>query len=83
MKKRWDGKYKVTKCFVKDCDGQGVTYNPQRIPVCNQHKNTMLKVDKCPLCGGFAEVKQGKYGAFILCAVCGCINIKKYIELTR
>ena len=82
MKKKYDGKYKITPCFVKDCDGQGTNYNPQRIPACTKHKDTELKLEECPICKGFAELKDGKFGKFILCAAsCGCISLKKYRDL--
>lgn len=69
----------MTKCFY--CEQIATVYNKQKIPVCTRHKNQELKIEKCPICKRYAELKEGKYGIFILCEECGCISMKKYKEM--
>ena len=69
----------MSKCFW--CEHLAVTYNEQKIPTCKIHKRNKLKIDKCPLCKGFIELKNGKYGAFFVCDNCGCLNLKKIKEM--
>jgi len=75
------GKYQEKKCAF--CGETAVHYNEQRIPVCKTHKNFSLKVENCNVCGGMAEIKHGKYGAFIICMNCGPVNLNKHLSLKK
>ncbi|MFH1770101.1 MAG: hypothetical protein ABH828_00940 [archaeon] len=68
----------TSKCFR--CGESASFYNRQKVSVCKEHQHTLLEVDKCPVCKGFVEIKQGKYGAFIACDNCKPMSIKKYLS---
>lgn len=76
LKKEY-GKSYEQKCAF--CEKTGTCYNSQKIPVCVKHKNEILKVERCSICSGFAELKKGKYGVFVLCDNCGPVSLKKHL----
>ncbi len=71
------GQSKIEICPF--CDKRATTKNSQGIPVCLAHKNKELKDMKC-ICGGWLDVRQGKFGAYFYCMNCGNINFKKAME---
>lgn len=72
------GESKVDKCPF--CAEQAFTYNAQKIPVCAKHKERRLPPLKC-LCGGMLDMRQGKFGAFFTCPLCGALNMRKALEI--
>ncbi|MCK5282575.1 MAG: hypothetical protein KAK00_04150 [Nanoarchaeota archaeon] len=72
------GQSKIDKCPF--CNQQATTVNPQSIPVCSRHKNSIIKDIKC-ICGGYLDIKKGKYGAYFSCMNCGNMNMKKVLEI--
>ena len=63
------------------CDKGAFVKNSQSIPVCKEHKDSLMEV-KCT-CGEYLEPKEGKYGAFFLCSNCGIISKKKAKEMAE
>jgi len=62
------------------CGDIATTFNNQKVPVCLAHKNEELLDLKC-VCGGWLDLKQGKYGPFFVCMNCGIVNFAKGLEL--
>ena len=62
------------------CGKMSVIKNKQGIPVCINHKNKQLEDLKC-LCGGWLEIKSGKFGPYFHCMKCGNINFRKGLEM--
>jgi len=71
------GESKIEGCPF--CGKQSITVNAQDIPVCMQHKNTLMQEFKC-MCGEYLESRRGKYGLYFLCQKCGIVNRKKAFE---
>jgi len=57
-----------------------VTKNVQGIPVFTAHKGRQLSGLKC-VCGSYADIKEGKWGAYASCLRCGNINLRKVLEM--
>ena len=74
------GESRIDRCPF--CDQQATTLNRQQIPVCHKHRDSVLNEMKC-LCGGFLELKSGKYGVYFNCIDCGNMNLKKVIEINE
>ena len=72
------GESRIEKCPF--CGEQSLTLNAQKIPVCLKHKENRLQALKC-VCGGPLDLRQGKFGAFFTCPMCGAMNMKKALEL--
>ncbi len=72
------GESKQIKCMF--CDKQSTTQNEQEIPVCIEHKNSVLNSFKCA-CGAYLELMHGKYGPFFKCENCGLINMRKALDM--
>lgn len=75
MRKEY-GKSSIDKCIF--CDDNAFSYNDQRFPVCKDHKNAIVDMDKIKCsCKSYLDIKQGKYGTFFLCMNCGPVSIAK------
>jgi len=72
------GQSRVDSCPF--CGNRGITSNSQGIPVCLEHKKTLLPDRKC-LCGEWLDLKKGKFGPFFTCMKCGCISFNKGLEM--
>ena len=64
------------------CSKQATTSNSQEIPVCIEHKNSVLNEFKCA-CGEYLDLMHGKYGVFFKCERCGLINMRKALEMNE
>lgn len=71
------GQSKVERCPF--CGQQGTTQNSQGVSVCRAHKDDMLDL-KC-LCGKPLDIREGKWGAYCNCLVCGNMNMRKALEI--
>ncbi|MCF7860786.1 hypothetical protein K9M79_00955 [Candidatus Woesearchaeota archaeon] len=78
MRKKIYGQSRVDKCPF--CDKQALTKNKQGVPVCADHKTSILKDMKCT-CGSTLDIKHGKYGFFFVCFQCGPQNTRRVFEL--
>jgi hypothetical protein len=56
------------KCFF--CGDAVIAYNKQALPVCGKCKNKEYHAEKCPICKGFLDERQGKYGTYFSCVRC-------------
>lgn len=74
------GESKVARCPF--CEQQAITKNKQDIPVCLDHKQSVLNEMKCS-CGDYLELKIGKYGPYFNCLHCGNMNMKKVFEINK
>ena len=72
------GQSRIDECPF--CGKHAVTENQQGVPVCQKHKEKELLNLKC-LCGGWLDVRKGKYGAYFNCMKCGNINFRRGIEM--
>jgi hypothetical protein len=79
-KKKVYGESKVNSCPF--CDKAAMVKNPQKIPVCNDHKKQMLSEIEC-VCGSYLEIRQGKFGSFFTCINCGALNFRKGLEMLQ
>ncbi len=77
FRKRY-GESRVESCPF--CGKQGVAKNSQGVPVCLAHKGGILSELKC-VCGGYVDIKSGKWGAYASCFKCGNVNLRKVLEL--
>jgi hypothetical protein len=72
------GQSKVDPCPF--CRMDSTTKNKQQVPVCQKHKENILRNLTC-FCGDYLELKDGKFGVYFNCTNCGNINIKKALEM--
>ena len=72
------GESQKNECPI--CGKAAVTANNQGVPVCMEHKNNSLDNFKC-VCGGYLDLKNGKFGPYFHCMNCGNINFRKGIEM--
>lgn len=74
------GQSKVSKCPF--CGRDAFSQNSQKIPVCKEHKDNMLKDMKCA-CGSWLDMREGKFGVFYTCINCGPVNMNKALEVNN
>ena len=67
-----------TQCIF--CGRQAIAKNEQKFPVCVVHKKENLPEMTCA-CGELLTIKEGRYGAFFLCPLCGPISVKKAMNV--
>jgi DNA-directed RNA polymerase subunit M/transcription elongation factor TFIIS len=72
------GESKIDSCPF--CGRQAFIKNSQGVPVCKDHKDSILKDMKCA-CGEYLLMQEGKFGVFFNCLRCGNINMKKALEI--
>lgn len=72
------GESKTNKCPF--CGRDAFLQNSQKIPVCKEHKDMLLKDMKCA-CGSWLDMRKGKYGVFYTCLSCGSVNMNKALEI--
>jgi|TARA_B100002003_G_C13712304_1_gene357300 hypothetical protein len=72
------GQGKVDSCPF--CGKDAFTKNSQEIPVCQEHKASILKGLTC-LCGDDLELKDGKFGTYFNCINCGNKSLKKALDM--
>jgi uncharacterized C2H2 Zn-finger protein len=77
VQKRY-GESKIEGCPF--CGKQSITTNSQDIPVCIQHKESLMNEMKC-ICGEYLETLRGKWGLYFRCQRCGNVNKKKVFEI--
>jgi hypothetical protein len=58
------------------CGGASYAKNGQGVAVCMKHKDLNLPDLKC-VCGGWLDIREGKFGTFYTCMKCGAINQQK------
>lgn len=74
------GQSKTAKCPF--CDKISTTKNKLQIPVCSNHKNAELKDLKCT-CGGWLDLKIGKFGPYFNCIECGNVSWDKAMHMNK
>lgn len=74
------GQSKINKCPF--CGRDAFSQNNQKIPVCKDHKETMMKDMKCA-CGSWLDMREGKFGVFYTCLNCGPVNMNKALEINN
>lgn len=77
-RKKIYGQSRAYTCPI--CKGAAVTQNEQGIPVCVKHKETELNL-KC-VCGGWLDVRNGKWGPYFFCLNCGNISFQKGLDMS-
>jgi hypothetical protein len=79
IQKRY-GDYRIDHCPF--CGRQAVVMNPEKVPVCTEHKNKSLPELKC-VCGKPVMLMHGKFGIYFNCMECGNMNAKKIFEMNN
>ncbi|MDP7180154.1 MAG: hypothetical protein QF824_02710 [Candidatus Woesearchaeota archaeon] len=72
------GQSRIDNCPF--CEKVSTTKNKQGVPVCQNHKENVLKDLKC-VCGEWLDLLEGKWGPYFKCINCGNINFNKGLEL--
>lgn len=72
------GQSQIAKCPF--CGMMSTTVNSQKIPTCIKHKESSLDNLKCA-CGGYLDLKHGKFGPFFTCFKCGIVNMRKALDV--
>jgi hypothetical protein len=72
------GQSRVDKCPF--CGKQATAKNSQEIPVCLAHTDRSMDNMKC-VCGGWLDLRAGKWGPYFHCMNCGNINFRKGLEM--
>jgi len=72
------GQSQIAKCPF--CGMMSTTVNSQKIPTCVKHKESSLDNLKCA-CGGYLDLKHGKFGPFFTCFKCGIVNMRKALDV--
>ncbi len=74
------GESRVDRCPF--CGQQATGKNSQGVPVCRNHKESILDDMKCA-CGSYLDIRTGKFGAYFNCINCGNINFKKAMSINQ
>jgi predicted RNA-binding Zn-ribbon protein involved in translation (DUF1610 family) len=74
------GQYQQPTCPF--CGKLAIQRNSQGLSVCKEHKDEQLKSMKCT-CGSWLDLREGKYGPFFVCVNCGCISMRKALEMKK
>lgn len=74
------GMSKIDECPF--CGAHANFKNSQNISVCKDHKNEVMPDMKCA-CGGYLDLRMGKFGAFYTCFKCGTVSMKKALEINQ
>lgn len=74
------GESRINKCPF--CEKDAFSQNKQKIPVCKDHKETLLQEVKC-VCGSWLDKREGKFGVFFTCINCGALNLRKVLEMNN
>ena len=61
------------------CDKSAIVKNKQQVPVCLDHKETLIGDYKCN-CGLYLELNVGKFGPYFNCLNCGNKNFQKVLD---
>lgn len=61
------------------CGRKAITENSQGVPVCLRHKNSSLDL-KCQ-CGGWLDVRKGRWGPYFNCVKCGNFSFSKGLAM--
>ncbi len=61
------------------CGEQATVKNLQGLPTCTRHREREINL-RCA-CGGYLDVKDGKYGTFFTCFDCGPVSWAKAWEI--
>jgi hypothetical protein len=72
------GETQTTTCVI--CQRPATMKNQQGLPSCIHHRTLSLSDLRC-VCGKDLEVREGKFGTFFLCLVCGPQSIRRILEL--
>lgn len=72
------GQSKIDLCPF--CEKAATAKNIQDVPVCQNHKKTLLPDLKCS-CNSYMDLRKGKFGVYFSCMNCGNMNIKKALSL--
>ncbi len=64
------------------CSKQALSKSVQGIPVCKDHTQTRMPEVKCA-CGSWTELREGKWGPYFLCRMCGPISFAKGLEMFK
>jgi len=71
------GSYRTESCPF--CQKQATAKNEQGVAVCTAHKSSSLENLKC-ICGGWLDIKSGKFGAYGNCLKCGNVPLYKALR---
>lgn len=74
------GQSKISKCPF--CGRDAFSQNSQKIPVCKEHKDNVLRNMKCA-CGSWLDMREGKFGVFYTCINCGPVNMNKALDINN
>lgn len=72
------GSYQVARCPF--CDKQATAKSAQGVPVCQAHTKASLPDLKCQ-CGGYLDLREGKWGPYFNCFKCGNVNFSRALEM--
>jgi hypothetical protein len=61
------------------CGKKAIAENSQGVPVCIKHKSSALDL-KC-MCGGWLDVRKGKWGPYFNCMKCGNFSFAKGLAM--
>jgi hypothetical protein len=64
------------------CTKQALSKSVQGIPVCKDHTQTRMPEVKCA-CGSWTELREGKWGPYFLCRMCGPLSFAKGLEMFK
>jgi len=68
----------MTQCNF--CSNTAITYNKQKIPVCNKCRKEILTAD-CPACGEPLNINKGRFGVYFSCFEHGNFSLAKVKKL--
>ncbi len=74
------GQGRIDRCPF--CGKQATAENRQGVPVCREHKTSMLNEMKC-VCGESLLMMKGKYGIFFNCPDCGNMGLSRVMEFNE
>ncbi len=71
------GQSKTENCPF--CGRQATAKNSQEVPVCREHKSSVMNEMRC-ICGEHLLMMKGKFGLFFNCPNCGNMSMRKVME---
>lgn len=78
MRRKVYGQSQVNTCPF--CGEHAYDKNCQGVPVCRTHKDALIPDVKCA-CGGFLDIREGKFGTFFTCMECGTVSMSRMLEI--
>lgn len=77
MRRKVYGQSRIEHCVF--CGRRALKLNRQGLPCCGDHQARQM--DPRCACGRLLEIRKSKWGPYFFCMSCGCISLRKGLEI--